>query len=118
MNWKASKDAARRKQKRQQELYLEDAESENILTGVPTLPAIQAPPYNGAGYVVNSGMNPLLRGDDSVEFRPHAIMLPRGAKQFTAVMQAKLPHSTLLNRRAAESRYLYTRLFLLFLYFL
>lgn len=99
INWKASKDAARRKQKRQQQLYLEDATSTNSPTSVPVLPAIQAPPYAGMGYMVNTGMNPLLRGADAPEL---AITIPRGAQHFATVMQGRVPNSTLLNRKPAE----------------
>lgn len=100
INWKASKDAARRKQKRQQELYLEDVTSANSLTTVPMLPAIQGPPYAGMGYMVNSGMNPVLRGAEAPEM---AVTIPRGAQQLAAVMQRRVPNSTMLNRTPADN---------------
>ena len=106
MNWKASRDARRRQKK--QLHFLEGGTSSNIISGssnalssVPSLPPIQGPPNLEAGYMINPGMNPVLY-DGVVPGGPHSLVLPRGTKPLAAIMQARAPNSTLLNRKPTE----------------
>lgn len=104
MNWKASRDARRRQRK--QLHFLEGGTSSNFISGssnalssIPSLPPIQGMP--DGGYLINPGMNPLLY-DGAVPGGPHSVALPRGAKPLAAIMQARAPNSTLLNRKPTE----------------
>ena len=103
MNWKASRDARRRQQKQQRHLYLEGAGSSNVissgqlssgLSSVPTLPAIQGP----SGY---SGVYPVLNGQE-ITNGMQGLALRTNSKSFMAIMQARAPHSTLLNKKPIE----------------
>ena len=103
MNWKASRDARRRQRK--QLHFLEGgissdfvSSSSNALSSIPSLPPIQGPP--DGGYVINPGMNPLIY--DGVPGGPHSVALPRSTKPLAAIMQARAPNSTLLNRKPAD----------------
>lgn len=104
MNWKASRDARRRQRK--QLHFLEGgtsnfiSSSSNALSSIPSLPPIQGPPNADGGYMINPGVNPLLY--DGVVTGPQSLALPRGTKPFAAIMQARAPNSTLLNRKPAE----------------
>lgn len=104
MNWKASRDARRRQRKQMH--FLEGgtssdfiAGSSNALSSIPSLPPIQGP--SDGGYVINPGMNPLIY-DGVVPGGPHSVALPRGTKPLAAIMQARAPNSTLLNRKPAD----------------
>ena len=106
MNWKASRDARRRQRK--QIHYLEGGTSSNyisgssnILSSIPSLPPIQGPPNPDGGYIINPGMNPVLL-DGAVSGGPHSVVLPRGTKPLAAIMQARVPNSTLLNKKSTE----------------
>ena len=97
MNWKASRDARRRQRK--QLHFLEGgtssdfiSSSSNALSSIPSLP-----PVADGGYMINPGMNPLI-----VPGGPHSVALPRGTKPLAAIMQARAPNSTLLNRKPAD----------------
>ena len=105
MNWKASRDARRRQRK--QLHFLEGGSSSNFISGssnalssIPSLPPIQAPPNSDGRHVFHSGMNPLLY-DGTISGDSH-VGLPRGTKSLAAIMQARAPNSTLLNRKPAE----------------
>lgn len=104
MNWKASRDARRRQRK--QLHFLEGGTSSNFISGssnalssIPSLPPIQGMP--DGGYMINPGMNPLLY-DGVVPGGPHSVALPRGTRPLAAIMQARAPNSTLLNRKPTE----------------
>ena len=51
--------------------------------------------------MINPGMNPLIY-DGGVPGGPHSVALPRGTKPLAAIMQARAPNSTLLNRKPAD----------------
>ena len=113
MNWKASRDARRRQRK--QLHFLEGgtssdfaSSSSNALSSIPSLPPIQGPSNTDVGYTINPGMNPLIY-DGVVPGGPHSVALSRGTKPLAAIMQARVPNSTLLNRKpaddASQSRY-------------
>lgn len=106
MNWKASRDARRRQRK--QLHFLEGgtssdfiSSSSNTLSSIPSLPPIHGPPITDGGYMINPGMNPLIY-DGGVPGGPHSVALPRGTKPLAAIMQARAPNSTLLNRKPAD----------------
>lgn len=97
MNWKASRDARRRQRKQMH--FLEGGTSSDFISGssnalssIPSLPPIQGPP---------DGMNPLMF-DSVLPGGPHSMALPRGTKSLAAIMQARAPNSTLLNRKPAD----------------
>lgn len=101
MNWKANRDA--RRQQRKQLHFLEGgtasdfiSSSSNALSSIPLLP-----PITDGGYVINPGMNPLIY-DGNAPGGPHSVALPRGTKPLAAIMQARAPNSTLLNRKPAD----------------
>lgn len=101
LNWKASRDARRRQRK--QLHFLEGgtssdfiSSSSNALSSIPSLP-----PIADGGYTINPGMNPLIY-DGIAPGGPHSVALPRGTKPLAAIMQARAPNSTLLNRKPAD----------------
>lgn len=107
INWKASRDARRRQRK--QLHFLEGGTSStvnfisgssNVLSSIPSLPPIQAPPDSDGRHIFHPGMNALLY-DGTVSGNSH-VGLPRGSKPLAAIMQARAPNSTLLNRKPAE----------------
>lgn len=114
MNWKASRDARRRQ--RRQLNFLEGGTSSNFisgssnaLSGKPSLPPLPGPP--------NPGLNPLIYEGFGQGVPSYSVALPRGTKPLAAIVQARAPHSTLLNRKPVEdisqSRYatcIYTEL--------
>lgn len=107
INWRASRDARRRQRK--QLHFLEGGTSSNVnfisgssnaLSSIPSLPPIQAPPDSDRRHIFHPGMNALLY-DGTVSGNSH-VGLPRGTKPLAAIMQARAPNSTLLNRKPAE----------------
>lgn len=113
MNWKASRDARRRQRK--QLHFLEGGTSSNFISGssnalssIPSLPPIQGPPNPEGGYMINPGMNSFVY-DGVLPAGPHSVALPRGTKPLAAIVQARAPNSTLLNRKPmddmSQSRY-------------
>lgn len=109
MNWKANREARRRQQKQQHQLYLEGAGSTNAVSSgqlssgfssVPTLPAIQGPPSH-SGYALNAGINPVFDGQE-LTASMQGLTLHKNSKGFMAVMQARAPHSTLLTKKPIE----------------
>ncbi|PFX27342.1 protein phosphatase 1 regulatory subunit 42-like [Stylophora pistillata] len=105
MNWKASRDARRRQRK--QLHFLEGgasnltSDSSNVLSNIPSLPPILGLPSADEGYMINPGVNPFLY-EGVVAGGPQSLALPRGTKPFAAIMQARAPNSTLLNRKPVE----------------
>lgn len=102
MNWKASRDARRRQ--RQQLHFLEGGTSSNFISGssnalssIPSLPPIQGPPNPDGGYTMNH-----LMYEGVSPGGLHSVVLPRGAKPLAAIVQARAPNSTLLNRKPVE----------------
>lgn len=97
MNWKASRDARRRQRRRFHMLEGGTSNfisgSSNALSSVPSLPPIQAPQ--------NSVENAALY-DGIITGIPHSDALPRSTRPLAAIMQARVPNSTLLNRKPAE----------------
>ena len=99
LNWKASRDARRRQ--RRQFHFLEGGTSSNLVSesskafsSIPSLPLIQG--------LVNPG-------NDNVTGIPHSDALPRGTRPLAAIMQARVPNSTLVNMKpvqdVSQSRY-------------
>ena len=102
MNWKASRDARRRQRK--QLHFLEGGTSSNFISGssnalssIPSLPPIQGPPNPDGGYTMNH-----LMYEGVSPGGLHSVVLPRGAKPLAAIVQARAPNSTLLNRKPVE----------------
>ena len=93
MNWKASRDARRRQ--RRQLNFLEGGTSTNFISGssnaLTSIPSL--PPLPGSQ---NPGLNPVI-----YEGVGHGV-LPKGTKPLAAIVQARAPNSTLLNRKPVE----------------
>ena len=93
MNWKASRDARRRQ--RRQLNFLEGGTSTNFISGssnaLTSIPSL--PPLPGSQ---NPGLNPVIYEGVGQG------VLPRGTKPLAAIVQARAPNSTLLNRKPVE----------------
>lgn len=100
LNWKASRDARRRQ--RRQFHFLEGGTSSNLVSesskafsSIPSLPLIQG--------LVNPS------SDSNVTGIPQSDALPRGTRPLAAIMQARVPNSTLVNMKPvqdiSQSRY-------------
>ena len=99
MNWKASRDARRRQ--RRQLNFLEGGTSTNFISGssnaltsIPSLPPLPGPQ--------NPGFNPVIYEGVGQGVPAHSVTLPRGTKPLAAIVQARAPNSTLLNRKPVE----------------
>lgn len=99
MNWKASRDARRRQ--RRQLNFLEGGTSTNFISGssnaltsIPSLPPLAGPQ--------NPGLNPAIYEGVGHGVPAHSVALPRGTKPLAAIVQARAPNSTLLNRKPVE----------------
>ena len=105
MNWKASRDARRRQ--RRQLNFLEGGTSTNFISGssnaLTSIPSL--PPLPGSQ---NPGLNPVIYEGVGQG------VLPKGTKPLAAIVQARAPNSTLLNRKPVEdisqSRYVIFRI--------
>ncbi|XP_029190871.2 protein phosphatase 1 regulatory subunit 42-like [Acropora muricata] len=92
LNWKASRDA--RRQQRRQFHFLEGGTSSNLVSesskafsSIPSLPLIQG--------LVNPSY-------DNVIGIPHSDALPRGTRPLAAIMQTRVPNSTLVNMKPVQ----------------
>ena len=99
MNWKASRDARRRQ--RRQLNFLEGGTSANFISGssnaltsIPSLPPLPGPQ--------NPRFNPVIYEGVGQGVPAHSVTLPRGTKPLAAIVQARAPNSTLLNRKPVE----------------
>lgn len=99
MNWKASRDARRRQ--RRQLNFLEGGTSTNFISGssnaltsIPSLPLLPGSQ--------NPGLNPVIYEGVGQGVPAHSVTLPRGTKPLAAIVQARAPNSTLLNRKPVE----------------
>ena len=93
MKWEASRDARRRQ--RRQLNFLEGGTSTNFISGssnaLTSIPSL--PPLPGSQ---NPGLNPVIYEGVGQG------VLPRGTKPLAAIVQARAPNSTLLNRKPVE----------------